>query len=144
MVSTCYLLDTNVISEPLRPKPHANVMRRLTQHSAEIAIASITWHELCYGCDRLVPSKRKQALERYLNQAVKPQIPILAYDAQAAEWFAAERARLAKIGSPPAYADGQIAAVAHRHQLILVTRNLSDFSNFTGLVIETWFDDSET
>jgi tRNA(fMet)-specific endonuclease VapC len=47
---------------------------------------------------------------------------------------------LSEIGLTPAFADGQIAAVASTNQLILVTRNLKDFINFRDLTIENWFD----
>ncbi len=58
------------------------------------------------------------------------------YDLAAARWHAEERARLTKIGKTPAFADGQIASIAHRNGLILVTNNVSDFE---GLMIENWF-----
>jgi tRNA(fMet)-specific endonuclease VapC len=81
-MSLRYLLDTNIISEPIRPTPDTNVLDRLIR----------------------------------------------------------ERARLIPIGLTPSYADGQIAAVAAVNQLILVTRNVSDYQNFDELVIENWFD----
>ncbi|MGL5082401.1 MAG: type II toxin-antitoxin system VapC family toxin [Microcoleaceae cyanobacterium] len=142
MVSLRYLLDTNIISEPLRSDPNPQVISKLIQHSTEIAIAAVTWHELCYGYYRLPNSRRKDELEIYLNQTVKSQLPILPYDADAAEWFASERARLAQIGCSPSFPDGQIASVAHSNQLILVTRNISDFANFSDLAIENWFEEA--
>src|ERR1700741_4339326 len=48
-----YLLDTNVVSEPTRPKPRPGVLRKLLDHEDEIAIPSIVWHELRYGVARL-------------------------------------------------------------------------------------------
>ncbi|RRR71838.1 MAG: PIN domain-containing protein [Candidatus Viridilinea halotolerans] len=47
-----YLLDTNVISEPLRPEPHPAVMARLQEYGGMSAIASVVWHELLYGVER--------------------------------------------------------------------------------------------
>jgi len=64
---------------------------------------------------------------------------IFPYTPEAARWLAIERARLIKIGLPPSYADGQIAAIAHTNNLILVTRNVPDFIHFDGLRIENWF-----
>ena len=43
---TAYLLDTNVVTEPLRPLPNPHVLERLAAHQNEIAIASVVWHEL--------------------------------------------------------------------------------------------------
>jgi tRNA(fMet)-specific endonuclease VapC len=133
-----YLLDTNVISEPLKVVPNEHVLLRLKQHHASIAIASIVWHELCYGCARLPTSIRRTTIDRYLQQVVAPTVPILPYDTHAATWHAHERARLAALGLTPAFADGQIAAVAMVHQLILVTFNTPDYAHFAGLVVEDW------
>lgn len=133
-----YLLDTNVVSEPLRPQPHQNVLARIQRHQAQVAIASIVWHELVYGAARLPPSARRTAIEHYLHQVVAPTIPVLPYDEPAAVWHARERARLAQLGRTPPFADGQIAAVAQTSQLILVTFNTADYADFNGLAVEDW------
>ncbi len=137
-MSLCYLLDTNVISEPLRPQPDAQVLRLLQQREGQICIASIVWHELLFGCYRFPPSARRTAIERYLFQVVAPTIPILMYDEAAAAWHAAERARLASRGRTPSFADGQIAAVAQTNQHVLVTFNTSDYADFADLTVADW------
>jgi tRNA(fMet)-specific endonuclease VapC len=58
------------------------------------------------------------------------------YDQEAAAWHARERARLSKRGRPPSAADGQIAAIASVHDLILVTANVKDFRRFKDLAVE--------
>jgi tRNA(fMet)-specific endonuclease VapC len=63
----------------------------------------------------------------------------LGYDQSAAEWQAAEVARLLSIGRPAALLDGQLAAVAATNNLILVTRNVKDFTFYSGLIVEDWF-----
>ncbi|MDI9635361.1 type II toxin-antitoxin system VapC family toxin [Kamptonema cortianum] len=141
-MSLRYLLDTNVLSEPLRVSPNSNVMAQLQQHQQEMAIASIVWHELWFGCCRLPESKKRQAIEQYLQQVIHRNIPILPYSADAAQWQATERARLASIGLTPAFADGQIAAIAKTNNLILVTGNVTDYQNFSQLEIENWYDSS--
>lgn len=133
-----YLLDTSVISEPLRPTPNAAVLTRLQQHDSELATAAVVWHELLFGSARLPPSARRTAIERYLQQVVAVTLPILSYDARAAAWHAQERARLTAIGRTPPFADGQIAAIAQTNQLVLVTFNIADYTDFTGLVVEDW------
>ncbi len=65
-------------------------------------------------------------------------MPILSYDAMAAEWHARERARLSHLGQPASSVDSQIAAVAAIHDLILVTRNVRHFRAFEGLRVEDW------
>lgn len=133
-----YLLDTNVVSEPLRPAPHPKILGHLQRHPTEMAIASVVWHELWFGCYRLPPSAKRMAIETYLNQVIAPALPILPYDQKAAEWHAAERTRLASAGKTPSFADGQIAAIAKISDLILVTLNLADYAAFEDIRLEDW------
>ena len=133
-----YLLDTNVVSEPLRPNPPARLLRRLRRHEGEAAIPSIVWHELQCGCARLPKSRRKAAIERYLDEVVLASFPILDYGRVAAEWHAVERARLEAAGKTPPFVDGQIAAIASVNDLVLVTANKADFREFKGLRVQSW------
>jgi tRNA(fMet)-specific endonuclease VapC len=110
-------------------------MRKLERHQAELAIPSIVWHELLVGCYRLPPSKKRSAIEKFLNSL---NLPILPYDAEAAKWHAGERARLIGLGRTPPFTDGQMAAVAYTQHLVLVTFNVSDFSVFQGLSLARW------
>jgi len=133
-----YLLDTNIISEPLRPIPQETILLHLERHQAEIAIAAIVWHELWFGCYRLPPSAKRMAITTYLTDVIAASIPILPYDRRAAEWHAAERTRLASVGKTPPFADGQIAATAIANDLVLVTFNQDDFAAFQGLQLDDW------
>ncbi|WP_255362791.1 type II toxin-antitoxin system VapC family toxin [Anabaena sp. CA = ATCC 33047] len=134
-----FLLDTNIISEPVRMRPNPAVISKLQQSDGEVAISSITLHELLFGCYRLPASRRRERVEHYLREIVQPKIPILPYCHVASEWFAVERARLVSIGKTPAYADGQIAAIAKVNSLTLVTNNISDYADFSELSPENWF-----
>jgi tRNA(fMet)-specific endonuclease VapC len=138
-VSRRYLLDTNVLSEPVRPRPSRRLMERLEEHEQEIVTASVVWHELLYGLHRLPRSARRTAIERYLNEVVAATILILPYDSEAAAWHAIERARLAGIGRTPPFVDGQVAAIAHVNDLIVVTRNKEDYAGFAGVRVEDWY-----
>ncbi len=133
-----YLLDTNIVSETLRPTPKEKIMARLKKNQTEIAIAAVVWHELWYGAQRLDPSRKRTTIEEYLKHVLAPTVPILAYDARAAEWHAAERARLARIGKTPSFVDGQIAAIAYVNDLILVTLNATDYQHFEGITLQAW------
>lgn len=137
-----FLLDTNAISEPLRPVPNENLLARIREHEDRLAIPSIVWHELLYGMARLPGSKRRSAIEQYLFEVVRATIPILPYDARAAHWHATERARLAELGRPPSFADGQIAAIAAVERLTLVTANTRDFASFEGVKVVDWLVDN--
>lgn len=91
-----------------------------------------------FGCELLPESRRKDALRRFLADVVLPNFAILDYDRAAAEWHAAERARLSRAGRQPPFVDGQIAAIAAVHGLTLVTDNQADFAGFEGLRVVTW------
>jgi tRNA(fMet)-specific endonuclease VapC len=130
-----FLLDTNVVSEPLRPKPNRILIARLREHETELALPSIVWHELLFGCASLPVGVKRTAIEDYLNSI--PWI-ILPYDSEAAEWHAQERARLQRLGKTPTFPDGQIAAIAVTQKLTLVTLNRRDFQNFKGVNLADW------
>jgi tRNA(fMet)-specific endonuclease VapC len=138
-VARRYLLDTNVLSEPMRPAPDAEVMKRIAAADDAIATASPVWHEIEFGRLRLPASKRRRAIEALID-AMAAALVILPYDTPAAAWHARERARLARLGKLPPFVDGQIAAIAAVNDLILVTRNVRDFSGFSSLEVESWFE----
>ncbi len=135
-----YLLDTNILSEPARKQPNINVMQRLAQYDGQYVTAAIVWHELQYGCELLVESKRKAELQSYLLTLKNAGLIILEYDQLAAEWYARQRAILKAQGKIPAYADGEIASIASVNNLTLVTRNTDDFSDFKSLELDNWFE----
>lgn len=133
-----YLLDTSTVSEPMKKAPDAALVRKLEKHAQESAICAPVWHELQYGCRLLAAGKKRTALEEYLKEVVYTSLSILPYDEVAASWHGAERARLEGEGTPVPFVDGQIAAIAKCHDLILVTANVKDFRRFEGLRIENW------
>lgn len=133
-----FLLDTTVLSEPPRAIPHPKVLKRFLEHLGEVATAAPVWNELLFGCERLPPSRKREALEDYFFGTIRATIPILPYDQSAAECHAAERARLVSRGMPPPFVDGQIAAIAKVNNLVLVTSNRSHFAPFEGLEIQDW------
>lgn len=138
MAGLRYLLDTNVLFEPLLPTPNQQVLENLRDNRDVIATASVVWHEMFFGCRRLPPSAKRTTIEQYLNEVIALSIPILPYDARAGGWHAGERARLAGAGRTPPFADGQIAAVAWTNDLTLVTANLADYAGFKDVRLENW------
>lgn len=134
-----YLLDTNTISEPARPSPNRRVLARLQRHELEIATAAPVWHELLFGLRRLPPSAKRTRIEGYLFGTVLD-LPILPYDTAAADWHAAERARLEAQGRVIHFIDGQIAAIAGVHGCTVVTANVEHFEAFEGVRIENWME----
>jgi tRNA(fMet)-specific endonuclease VapC len=133
-----YLLDTNILSELLKPQPNKKVASLMAVHNNRSVTATVVIQELVFGYQCLPISKRRLEIERYVNHLISSTI-ILPYTLEAAIWHGEERARLNKLGKPSAFADGQIAAIAKVNDLILVTRNTSDFRYFAGIDIENWF-----
>lgn len=137
-MSIRYLLDTNILSEPVKAVPNMRVMERLQRHRGHLATAAPVLHELRFGVLRLAKGRKREILQAYIEEIVLPTVPVLAYDARAAEWHAAERARLERKGSRALFVDGQIAAIARVNDLTLVTANSTDFSRYRGLKVADW------
>ena len=133
------LLDTNVLSEPMRERPDAVVLAELEQGGHRLQTASLVVHELSYGIQRLADGRRKDRFRSYLQNLLSSGLPVLPYDHAAALWHGEQRARLESRGLRPGFADGQIAAIAATQGLVLVTRNTRDFEVFEGLQLLNWF-----
>ena len=133
-----YLLDTNVLSEPLKTNPDESVLKKLKKYQYEIVTAAPVWHELQFGCQRLPESRKREIIKRFLNDVIKQNLLILPYDEKAAQWHAEERARLSRKGSTPPFVDGQIASIAKVNGLILITSNIENFKPFQSLKLKNW------
>jgi tRNA(fMet)-specific endonuclease VapC len=135
-----YLLDANILSEVVKKLPNKNVIAAFDKHAGEYCTCVTVWHELIYGIELLDPSKKKDSLTAYLQSLERGGLAILPFEEPAARWFAKERARLSKIGVVVPMGDGEIAAISAINQLTLITRNVSDFKHYDGLMIKNWFD----
>jgi tRNA(fMet)-specific endonuclease VapC len=141
LVAPRYLLDTNILSEPVRPRPAAGVVAGLRKHNGALATASVVWHELLFGLEKLPGSRRRRAIEDYLGDLRdSTSLVILPYDEAAARSHARDRAALEKKGRPVPFRDGQIASVAKVNGLVLVTANTRDFEPIPDLEIENWLE----
>lgn len=140
MARVRYLLDTNVLSEPVAARPNPFVLDRVKANGTSLAISSVTWHEVLYGMFLLTAGKRRDQIEDYLFRRIRPALPIIGFEERAARWQAEQRARLRQAGKSPSYPDSQVAAIAAVNELVLVTRNVDDFADFQGLQIENWFE----
>ena len=133
-----YLLDTNIISEFMRPIPNPQVIEKFSINQLSICTATVVIHELLYGCLRLPKSKKRNFFEEYINEFIL-NVTLFDYDLKSAQYHAQERARLSKVGKSPPFIDGQIASIAFTNNLTIVTNNVDDFQKFNGLMIENWF-----
>lgn len=137
------VLDTNVVSEMMKPSPSATVVDWLNrQEAVELYLTSVTIGEVSYGL-RLLPrgerrSRVEQAFENVLSRAFLGRI--LDFDERAAEHYGDLMARRREMGRPLAILDGQIAAIARAHGAAVATRNVRDFVGCDVIVIDPFAD----
>jgi len=135
------ILDTNVISEPLRQKPASSVVEWLDQQSIEtLYLTTITVGEIRYGLATLANGKRKNTLQARFETEVLPLFKnrVLSYDLSATETYAAMMARAKDEGLAIGTADGIIAAIAKCHRMKVATRDSSPFLAGGIEVINPW------
>jgi len=133
-----YLLDTNIISELIKPQPNQHVISQFQLYQHEIAIPSLVWNELRFGWLKMPQGQRKEMIGSFLHDIVSL-IPILSYHESAAKIHAEIRLEAQQNGLNIPFADGQIAAIAMAQGLALITRNSKDFQNISGLRLVNWF-----
>lgn len=134
-----FLVDTNTFCEAAKPEPNRRVLSRLMARQFDWATSATAWEEFIAGVAGLPRSERRSKLEAYSESLIEGGLDVLPFDRTAAEWMGAERARSRKRGVAPAYRDAQIAAVAATRKLIVITRNVDDFSPFSGVRVQNWF-----
>src|SRR6267142_1581201 len=121
-----FLLDTNVISEPMKLRPNAGVLAWLT--------------ELRYGIERLATGRRRDRLDGWLRKDLTLRFGerILPVDFETADTCGRLVARSESVGRPMEPRDAFIAATAEIHGLTLVTRNISDFEATVKAIVTPW------
>ena len=135
------LLDTNVVSEPLKTSCDKNVLSWLDEQVIEtLYLSTISLAELRFGIAALAEGKRRDTLFSSLEQQVLPLFAgrILPFDEQASQAYATLRASARTAGRAIATADGYIAAIAVTHGLAVATRDTSPFEAVGLKVINPW------
>jgi toxin FitB len=123
-----YLLDTNVVSELRRPRPHGAVLAWIESTAdADLHISAVTLGEIQAGIEitRNQDAEKARAIEQWADQ-VAATYNVLPMDAQTFRLWA----RLMHRRSDTLYEDAMIAATARQHELTVVTRNTGDFKPF--------------
>jgi predicted nucleic acid-binding protein len=134
------LLDTNVVSELVKPRPDPNVIAFL-RDSARPWLCTITLHELVYGAERAPDSRRRGKLLAWVAQVTAEFADrTIAVDNTAAEHSGRLRALAEEQGRPTTVIDAIIAAAAQLQGLTLVTRNTRDFEPFGVALFNPWID----
>ncbi len=135
------ILDTNVVSELLRPVPSLAVEAWLAaQDGAEVYFTSMSEAELRRGIAFLPAGRRRDGLARAVEDILVEdfQKRILPFDSTAARSFAVIAATRRAAGRPISEFDCQIAAIAHAQNAAVATRNAHDFEGCGITVIDPW------
>lgn len=135
------VLDTNVVSEIMRPRPEPAVLAWFdAQGPGELWLTAVGAAELMFGIARLEDGARKQQLARTVTMMFETDFSgqVLPFDLAAASVYAQLVAQRERMGQPVAMADAQIASVCLAHGAILATRNTKHFDGLGLTVINPW------
>ncbi|MDF5731686.1 MAG: type II toxin-antitoxin system VapC family toxin [Rhizonema sp. PD38] len=136
-----YLLDTNVISEVVRPVPHEALLQWLSPlPESSLYLSAITIGELVKGIVALEEGQKKTRLKRWMNTDIPALFAgrILSYDEQAARLWGVWSGEGKRIGRSVPLLDAQIAATAARYDCVLVTRNHKDIERLPVQICNPW------
>jgi predicted nucleic acid-binding protein len=135
------ILDTNVLSEALKPSPSAKVLEWLAaQSGAQLFTTAITEAEILHGLELLPKGRRRNALSAAVDAMFEEDFGgrILPFDSAAARLFPRIAAARRSLGRPITQFDAQIAAIARARQAMLATRNSQDFQRCGIAVVDPW------
>jgi predicted nucleic acid-binding protein len=138
-----FLLDTNIVSEWMKSRPNAGVVNWLAEADEDrIFISAVTIAEIRYGVERLPQGVRRDRLDAWLTDDLPLRFEgrVLAIDANVGNCWGRVMARGRAAGRPVAAMDAFIAATTERYDLVLATRNVSDFEVLGIRLINPWGD----
>lgn len=136
-----FLLDTNVVSEWVRPRPNAGVIAWLAgADEDDVFLSVVTLAELRYGIERMAVGQRRRRLNDWLANDLLFRFDrrVLPVDGTVADTWGRLTAAREASGRPISVADAFIAATAAVHGLTLVTRNVADFEQTIRAVVNPW------
>lgn len=135
------VLDTNVISEIIRPEPAPQVVAWAECLTGDVAITAVTLAEIFTGLRRLPEGRRQSALTEQISAMLEPYREtraILPFDDRAAAHYAEVLVTRDRAGRPIHTADAQIAAICRAHGATCATRNTKDFAGTGVELIDPW------
>ena len=136
-----FLLDTNAVSEWMKPRPNPGLIAWLEDVDEDrVFLSVITLTELRYGIERLTTGKRRKQLEDWLEQdlPLRFESRVLVIDNPVADACGRIVAQREALGRPIGAMDAFIAATAEVHDLTLITRNAADFDRAVRAVLNPW------
>jgi toxin FitB len=135
------VLDTNVLSELIRPTPAPQVVRWVdSQRGADLVITAITAAELRTGVAILPRGRRKITIGRQIERLINDVFGgyVLPFDAESSGHYAGIVATGRRLGQPMSALDAQIAAICRQQEATLATRNVTDFTTAKLAVVNPW------
>ncbi|HEY3044289.1 MAG TPA: type II toxin-antitoxin system VapC family toxin [Vicinamibacterales bacterium] len=136
-----FLLDTNVVSEWVKPRPDPHVVAWLDEVDEDrVFLSVVTLAELRHGIDRLPAGRRRERLDEWLREELPDRFEsrVLAIDPAVADAWGRIVAQRERSGRPIGTMDAFVAATAEVHGLTLVTRNASDLRPSVKSVFDPW------
>jgi predicted nucleic acid-binding protein len=132
-------LDTNVVSELVKPQPDAKVIAWLTRHDLSLALSTVVLAEITYGIEKIRPDERARRLEGFPRELQRRFAGRLHhFDEPSALLYGVLMGHSRRQGRVLSTADGMIAAIALRHHGELATRNVEDFKLPNLVVHNPW------
>lgn len=136
-----YLLDTNIVSEWVKPQPHPQVvawLQEVDEQQVFLSVASLA--EIRRGVELLPPGKRRDRLAAWLAGELPARFEgrVLDIDSQVAEAWGRVMAQAQKTGRHVGAMDAFFAATALVHRLTLATRNVRDFEDIGISLVNPW------
>lgn len=135
------ILDTNVISELMRPSPSPQVTEWLSQQDGQsVFLTTVTEAEIRFGLALLPLGSRRKALEAAMNDMLDQEFRdrILPFDRAAAHLYSVIGAQHRAAGQPISQFDCQIVSIARSHGARLATRNTDDFEGCGVMLVNPW------
>ncbi|MBS3179128.1 MULTISPECIES: type II toxin-antitoxin system VapC family toxin [unclassified Pseudoclavibacter] len=133
------VVDTNVLSEPLRREPDRRVLEWLARNATQIALTTITVAELRYGAMRLPEGTRRTALLLAVDRLVaEAGDRVCSFDVEAARAYASIRSEREARGTSISVEDTMIAAICLARGYALATSNVGDFDDVGLSLVDPW------
>ncbi len=133
------VVDTNVLSEPLKALPNPRVIQWLLDNDSEIAITSISIAELFHGARRLPQGKRRDSITVQIERTLQgARTRLLPFDDAAARHYADIRSNREATGHSVSVEDTMIVSICRAHGYAVATRNTRDFEGADVEIINPW------